>query len=88
MHLSLSPETQKLLERQMKKGGYQSPEDAVRAGLAYLDQRASAGGFEAGEWDKLLAVADAEIERGDVIDGDEALRARQARRAPRAKKST
>jgi putative addiction module CopG family antidote len=85
MHVSLSPETQKLLERQMKQGGYKSADEVVRAGLAYLDQRAAAGDFAPGELDEMLAVADAEIERGDVIDGEEALRARRERRSNRSK---
>jgi antitoxin ParD1/3/4 len=70
MNLVLSPETQKLLEERMSKGGYQSPEDAVRAGLAYLGQHEQSGDFRAGELAEFLAVADAEIDRGELLDGE------------------
>jgi antitoxin ParD1/3/4 len=70
MNLALSEETQKLLEERMRKGGYSTPEDAVRAGLAYLEQRERDGEFGAGELAQLLAVADAEIERGELIEGE------------------
>jgi Arc/MetJ-type ribon-helix-helix transcriptional regulator len=87
MNVSLGPDTQKLLKKQMKRGGYRNEEDAVRAGLAYLEQQEQAGSFEPGELEKLLAVADAEVARGDLLDGEEALRARRRRRARRAKKA-
>ncbi len=74
MNIDLSPETKKLLEVQIERGGYQSPDDALRAGLLYLEQQEHGGGFEPGELDALLAVADAEIERGEVLDGDEVFR--------------
>ena len=36
MTISLSPATQKLLEEQMKRGAFASPEDVVRAALETL----------------------------------------------------
>lgn len=83
MNLILSDETRRMLERQMKVGGYRSAEEAVRAGLAYLEQQEGAGDFEAGELEGLLAVGDAEIERGEVVDGEQALEDRRRRRAGR-----
>lgn len=74
MTIDLGPETQRLLEAQMKKGGYHTPDDALRAGLLYLEQQEHAGDFEPAELDELLAVADAEIERGEVLDGEEVFR--------------
>jgi len=38
MTISLNPETQKLLEEQMKKYGYSTPDEAVRFALEKLDQ--------------------------------------------------
>jgi Arc/MetJ-type ribon-helix-helix transcriptional regulator len=38
MNISLTPETEKLLEEQMKKGHFASPDDAVRTALQTLDQ--------------------------------------------------
>ena len=70
MNIALSPKTRKLLEHRMKRGGYRSADEAVRAGLAYLEQQEHAGEFEPGELDKLLAVANEEIERGELLDGE------------------
>lgn len=74
MPLSLSPETEKLVESKMRDGGYRSADDVVRAALATLDQMNRAREFAPGEVDRLLAEADAEIERGDVLDGEEVFR--------------
>ena len=74
MNISLSPKTQKLLKGRMKTGAYRSPEQALQAGLAYLQQQEHASDFEPGELQKLLAVADAEIERGELLDGQEVFR--------------
>jgi Arc/MetJ-type ribon-helix-helix transcriptional regulator len=41
MTISLSLETQRLLEEQMKKHGFSSPDDAVRSALEKLDQSES-----------------------------------------------
>jgi Arc/MetJ-type ribon-helix-helix transcriptional regulator len=38
MTISLSPETQKLLEERMKRGGFATPDDAVRVALEMLEQ--------------------------------------------------
>ncbi len=58
MHISLDPETQKLLEEQMKKHGCNSPEDTVRVALEKLDQE------EAEFVEDLPADAQAAIEEG------------------------
>lgn len=87
MNISVSPATHRLLKARMKRGGYRRPDDAVRAGLAYLEQQEHAVDFEPGELDRLLAVADAEIDRGHTLDGATALRARRRRRAQHVKKA-
>lgn len=38
MNIILSPETQRLLEQRMHKGGYSDPDQAVRVALETLDQ--------------------------------------------------
>jgi hypothetical protein len=86
MNITLSRETQQLLKKQMKQGGYQQPEEALGDGLLSLEQQETTADFAPGELDKLLAVADAEIERGAVLDGDAALRARKRLRVSSAKK--
>ena len=71
MSVALKPETLRLIEERMRRGGYASADEVVRAALASLDQHAD---FEPGELDRLLAVADAEIDRGDVLDGEQVFR--------------
>src|SRR2546421_12438151 len=85
--ISLTAQTQKLIQSWMKRGGYPTPDDIVRAALASLEQQERGGDFAPGELDQLLAVADAEIERGEVLDGEEALRQRRQRRARRTRQN-
>jgi antitoxin ParD1/3/4 len=74
MNLTLRTDIQKLIDDRVKNGAYQSAEDVVAAGLVSLRQQEQAGDFAPGELDKLLAVADAEIDRGEVLDGEEVFR--------------
>jgi len=68
MSVELNPETLQLIEDRMRRGGYANADDVVRAALASLDQQTE---FEPGELDRLLAVADDQIDRGDVLDGEQ-----------------
>jgi hypothetical protein len=70
MKLSLSPRFERVLKKRMKRGGYASPEDALLAGLASLEQQETFGDFGPGELDKLLAEGEADIARGDVEDAE------------------
>jgi Arc/MetJ-type ribon-helix-helix transcriptional regulator len=69
MGLSLSTETQQLIEARMRKGGYRSPDDLVRVALEVLDQ------VEPDQLDEqtLAAIdrAEDQIERGECRDWDE-----------------
>ena len=69
MNISISPETQKLLEERMQHGGYQSADDAVHAALEALNE------MEMGPLDEktLDAIdrAEDQIERGEFRDLDE-----------------
>ena len=65
MTIDLLPETQRLLEQQLKTGRYATPDEAVRAGLSALHEQ---------EWDELDAEAldaidraEAQIERGEGV---------------------
>ena len=63
MTISLSPQTQKLLEDRMRKGGFPTPDDAIRAALQIseattqldLDDETSAA----------LEEGEAQIDRGE-----------------------
>jgi Arc/MetJ-type ribon-helix-helix transcriptional regulator len=43
MKLSLSPETERLIEEKVSSGRYQSADEVVRKGLALLDERDNGG---------------------------------------------
>jgi hypothetical protein len=85
MPIALSTRTARRIREQMKRLGYSRPDDVVLAGLAALDQLARVGDFAPGELDKLLEVADREIERGEVLDGESVFR--KLRRVRRKRRS-
>jgi putative addiction module CopG family antidote len=67
MNVTVSPDTQKLIEERMKAGGYTTPEEVIRAGLASLQQGETHGDFAPGELEQLLAQGERSIrERGTV----------------------
>lgn len=57
MNISLSPETQKLIEDRMKRAGYRTADEAVRSALETMEQ------FEAEELDDQTLT---EIEEGEA----------------------
>ncbi|MDB5321186.1 MAG: hypothetical protein JWN40_2817 [Phycisphaerales bacterium] len=69
MGLSLSAETQQLIEERMRKGGYTSPDDLVRVALDVLDQVEPAGLDK----ETLAAIdrAEDQIERGEYRDWED-----------------
>lgn len=73
MKLNLVPEATRLVKARLKSGRYASPEDVVLAALQLLMQQPD-DQFAAGELRKLLDVADQDIERGNVLDGEQVLR--------------
>lgn len=87
MKLTLPPKVQRLIEEQVSSGKYETPEDVVAAGLASLEQQQRFADFAPGELDELLAVADEEIDRGELLDGEEAFVARRRRRSRGSKKA-
>jgi Arc/MetJ-type ribon-helix-helix transcriptional regulator len=70
MSVTLSPEIQKLLEERIKRGGYSTVDDLVRAALETLDH------LEADELDEATVAAidraEAQYARGEGMDVDEA----------------
>ena len=73
MNVVLSPETAKLLEEHMKRGGYATADDAVRLALQTLGQLEGAP-LEELDPETLAAIdrADAQAERGEGMPADEA----------------
>lgn len=72
MTLSLPPHIQRAIEERIKSGKYATPEDVVAAAVTSLVQQEQSDSFGPGELDELLAEGERDIERGDVLDADEA----------------
>jgi Arc/MetJ-type ribon-helix-helix transcriptional regulator len=66
----LDSETRQMIEDRMKRGGYASPDDAVRAALNSLAERETEGDFEPGECDHLLEQGE---NSGSPLDGEQVL---------------
>jgi hypothetical protein len=73
MPLSLSPETERLIEARMKETGVESADDMIRLALRMFDQT-FAEGFEDldPQTRKSIDESEAEYQRGGGIPADEA----------------
>jgi Arc/MetJ-type ribon-helix-helix transcriptional regulator len=81
MTIRLKPEVEKKLQERLNSGAYGSAEELVNA---VLEQYMS-DDFEPGELDKLLAVGEAQANRGQFVDGEEVFRRLKARSDERRK---
>ena len=70
MSVRIKPELQRFIDDQVRDSRYDSPEAVVEAGLTILKQREEPGSFDAGEFDRLLAEGEADIESGNFDDGE------------------
>jgi Arc/MetJ-type ribon-helix-helix transcriptional regulator len=89
MSITLSKKVNQMIDDRVKSGMYRTPQDVVLAAFASLEQQERVGDFAPGELDKLLAVADEEIDRGELLDGEAAFRERRRlrKRRPNPSKS-
>lgn len=85
MDITLSPGMQEFVDRKLREGAYETPEQIVEAGLASLQQQERYGDFAPGELDALLAVGEADIEAGRVYDGEEVFKELEQLSAARRK---
>ena len=87
MTYSPNPRVQAMIDELMRRGGYANLDDLLVAAFAALNDATSADDLAAGELDAMLAEGDADIEAGNVMDGEEALKERRRRRATQAKRA-
>jgi hypothetical protein len=73
MPINPSSRVQAMIDERMRRGGYANIDDLLIAALIALDQQSDTGNFAPREPDKLLSAGDAEIDRGEAIDGHQAL---------------
>lgn len=70
MGISLKPETEKLIEERMNRGGFSTPDDMVRVALETLDH------VDADDLDEATLAAidrgELQYERGEGVPADEA----------------
>lgn len=88
MNVSLTPELEEFIEKEVKTGMYQSASEVIRAGLRLLkDDKAPKPRFMASSAEELeekLLVGIRQLDRGEGIPGDVA--ARQLRERARARR--
>lgn len=78
MNVSLSPDLEQLVERQVMTGRYTSASDVVREALRQMDERDRAWTLQAGDIREKIAVGMASLRAGDGVDGDAFLAAMDA----------
>ena len=69
MQVILKGESERLVRGWLEAGRYATAEDAVLAAISTLEDQFRFDDFAPGELNALIAEADAEIERGEVVDG-------------------
>jgi Arc/MetJ-type ribon-helix-helix transcriptional regulator len=79
MVVSLKPELQRLVEEKVKAGLFRSSDDLLNAAV---EQLIGDDDLAPGEMQQLLAVGEADVNAGRLVDGEEALRRLQSRIGP------
>lgn len=71
MNVSLSPELEQLIEEKVKTGMYNSASEVIRAGLRLLQEQDELRQIRLQELKREVQKGLDQIERGEVVDGDE-----------------
>ena len=71
MNVSLSPELEQLIEAKVKSGMYNSASEVIRAGLRLLQEQDELRQIRLHELKREVREGLDEIERGEVVDGDD-----------------
>lgn len=79
MQLNISSLSERIIESRVGPGRFPNPEAVIDAALQLLEQQDSAGNFEPGELDRLLAEGERSANRGEVLDGEGTFARRIAR---------
>ncbi|HYG77530.1 MAG TPA: type II toxin-antitoxin system ParD family antitoxin [Planctomycetota bacterium] len=85
MNVSLTPELEKFVTKLVKSGNYQSASEVVRDGLRLMQERDEIREAKLQALRADLKLGLDSIERGNVVDGPEAIQRIKARIAARAK---
>lgn len=74
MNIQLQSEVTEYIEGQVRAGRNNSADEVVAAAVYRMMRDERLGDFVPGELDKLVAEGEADIQRGDVLDGEEVFR--------------
>jgi antitoxin ParD1/3/4 len=70
MNVSLTPELEKLVERKVRSGRYQSASEVIREGLRLLEDHDRLREMRLEEVRRKIQVGIDELDRGEGIDGE------------------
>ncbi|HEY9755112.1 MAG TPA: type II toxin-antitoxin system ParD family antitoxin [Oculatellaceae cyanobacterium] len=88
MNVSLSPELERLVEEKVKSGMYNSASEVIRAGLRLLQEQDELRQMRLRELQRDLKKGLDQIERGEVVEGDEVFQELRKRQPKRKKLQT
>jgi len=80
MNVPLRPDIEAFVDEMVRSGQYATREDVIQAGLVALRQHEFFGDFISGELNEIIAEGERSLDRSPMLDADEAMRARRARR--------
>ena len=71
MNVHLTPELERLVQRKVKSGRYNSASEVVREALRLAEERDDLLEFRKRELSKQIAAGLAQLRRGNAVDGEE-----------------
>lgn len=83
MNANLGPVFEQFVEDLLKSGLYQSQSEVIREGLRLLKEREDLKKLRLGEMRRQIALGIEQADRGEFVDGPEALRQIRQRRPAR-----
>ncbi len=87
MNVSLTAELQELVERKVQSGRFSSASEVVRAGLRLLEQEDEYREAELGALLAKVREGIEQAERGELLDGEEAISRVKARAADKRRRA-
>jgi Arc/MetJ-type ribon-helix-helix transcriptional regulator len=72
MQLTLTPDLEKRIQRQLENGRFRSAEELVSTALAAIESFPLPEGMDQAEFEQLLEEGCAAADRGDTVSADEA----------------
>jgi Arc/MetJ-type ribon-helix-helix transcriptional regulator len=88
MTIDLNPEQQRVIDLAVRSGAYQNPAEVLDRAFEIIREQLELEDWMLGQREEVaahIAVGFAQAERGELIDGDEAVAMMRRRRAARLK---